>query len=1212
APTIDQGDPSFAVGGEPSPNGGRINLGVYGGTAEATRSASEELVQLLSPNGFDRYSAGDTIAITWRSTFESPVDLFLYDAATYQPGTSTPVLQIADDVIADGVFDWTIPGDGSVIPDNRYLIGVQAVSGNQPSDISNHPFMIANGGNAYYLNDASLNGDVYTSVIGDDSNIGKSPDQPMATLNALIRNHNLTPGDVIYVDTGIYPLTYTVVLGGEQSGIRIQGPGDPTHAAVFDGQGSGTGFHFDGADDVTLANLSITGFANGIYAYNSYVPSPDSERVRIINNQIYGNTEKGIYLRHSGAIDWSIEGNRIYDNSISGAYGINVFEAEVEIRNNVVFGNSYGIFGNLTGVLIEQNSVFNNVNGIGVYNNASAQNNLVYDNTTGIIGYSERTGLTSIHSNEVFGNVVGIDVSTDNVYGTTPQIAARDNRVFDNQIGVRGNKSNRYQARFTGKIYENYIYSNSVGIELSNTSQAASVYDNLIYANTNLGLKLVAGDLASIVNNTIVQNVGDVVRIEGATDHLIVKNNILLTESGNVLNVASDSFVGHAFDYNLLQQGTDPNAHIGLWGTTVLDSLSEWQTTTGLDANSLTGDPGFLDIDGADNILGYIADGAGYDGGLDDNFVLTANSIAIDRGDTASAPLFDILGNARVDDPGIINGGADGGFVDLGAYEFQGNSNDSTPPVIIAATPEPVHSGGSIAGTLDQIVLILSEAINEIDANAPAAYSLLFSGPDGVFGNLDDSLVELWPSYEAGATTIALSTTEPLQFGSYRLTLFGSTTLHDASGLRLDGDGDGTAGGDYVREFSLEADFPPTASDVVMTIDEDVETLINLVGDDGNPDVDQDLIFEITSLPEHGTLSRTAGGTTVTAEQLPLRLTSSQIFFKSAANTHQSSQFTFQTRDDGGQGVDPNHLSNPATVSIAIAPVNDSPVVQDASVELGELSHFGITVATISADDPDLMDVAGDTLTYAIVDGNQDGIFQITQTGRVVLVAPEKLDYEVQSTHQLTVQVTDLAGASDTGTLTVTLLDEAEAQVEEVVINGDASYRSQIDQLTVRFNRLVEIDFAIGGPFRLVHLASGDAVDLLIQMSIVENKTVADIRFRTGTHVDSNGNLADGRYELSVLQSRVSAEGFPLDGNRDGTVGDDFVFGADQADQFFRLFGDSDGDGDVDAQDYGQFGLSFLKSEGDANYNPAFDYDQDGDVDGQDYGRFEANFLKHF
>jgi predicted outer membrane repeat protein len=39
SPAVDAGDPNSPVGDEPFPNGGRINMGFYGGTAEASRSA---------------------------------------------------------------------------------------------------------------------------------------------------------------------------------------------------------------------------------------------------------------------------------------------------------------------------------------------------------------------------------------------------------------------------------------------------------------------------------------------------------------------------------------------------------------------------------------------------------------------------------------------------------------------------------------------------------------------------------------------------------------------------------------------------------------------------------------------------------------------------------------------------------------------------------------------------------------------------------------------------------------------------------------------------------------------------------------------------------------------------------------------------------------------------------------------------------------------
>jgi hypothetical protein len=39
SPCIDTGDPASAVGAEPAPNGGLINMGAYGGTSQASKSA---------------------------------------------------------------------------------------------------------------------------------------------------------------------------------------------------------------------------------------------------------------------------------------------------------------------------------------------------------------------------------------------------------------------------------------------------------------------------------------------------------------------------------------------------------------------------------------------------------------------------------------------------------------------------------------------------------------------------------------------------------------------------------------------------------------------------------------------------------------------------------------------------------------------------------------------------------------------------------------------------------------------------------------------------------------------------------------------------------------------------------------------------------------------------------------------------------------------
>jgi parallel beta-helix repeat protein len=46
SPCVDTGDPNIPVGDEPEPNGGRINIGAYGGTAEASKSDMSELFQM--------------------------------------------------------------------------------------------------------------------------------------------------------------------------------------------------------------------------------------------------------------------------------------------------------------------------------------------------------------------------------------------------------------------------------------------------------------------------------------------------------------------------------------------------------------------------------------------------------------------------------------------------------------------------------------------------------------------------------------------------------------------------------------------------------------------------------------------------------------------------------------------------------------------------------------------------------------------------------------------------------------------------------------------------------------------------------------------------------------------------------------------------------------------------------------------------------------
>jgi len=72
SPCVDAGDPQAEVSNEPMPNGGRINIGAYGGTSEASLSPSEQPRPLLSkasnpypPDGAQNMGMGIDITLSW-------------------------------------------------------------------------------------------------------------------------------------------------------------------------------------------------------------------------------------------------------------------------------------------------------------------------------------------------------------------------------------------------------------------------------------------------------------------------------------------------------------------------------------------------------------------------------------------------------------------------------------------------------------------------------------------------------------------------------------------------------------------------------------------------------------------------------------------------------------------------------------------------------------------------------------------------------------------------------------------------------------------------------------------------------------------------------------------------------------------------------------------------------------------------------------------
>src|SRR5262249_6379761 len=141
-------------------------------------------------------------------------------------------------------------------------------------------------------------------------NSGKSPDQPMATLTAMLAAYTFKPGDIIYVDNGAYTLIHNIVIGPQESGVRIQGPS--SGHALFNRGNANEGSYvveLQQTVNVTVDRLLVTGGYYGVFA------SSDSHSigVTISGNTVFGNAQAGIFLDdgNDGAL---VLGNIVHHN----------------------------------------------------------------------------------------------------------------------------------------------------------------------------------------------------------------------------------------------------------------------------------------------------------------------------------------------------------------------------------------------------------------------------------------------------------------------------------------------------------------------------------------------------------------------------------------------------------------------------------------------------------------------------------------------------------------------------------------------------------------------------------------------------------------------------------------------------------------------------------------------------------------------------------
>jgi hypothetical protein len=179
--------------------------------------------------------------------------------------------------------------------------------------------------------------------------------------------------------------------------------------------------------------------------------------------------------------------------------------------------------------------------------------------------------------------------------------------------------------------------------------------------------------------------------------------------------------------------------------------------------------------------------------------------------------------------------------------------------------------------------------------------------------------------------------------------------------------------------------------------------------------------------------------------------------------------------------------------------------------------------------------------------------------------------------------------------------------VGTVQVDDGSGQRSMVRSLKVTFSTTVGFAGSVANAFTLTRVGGG-SVGFTATASTVGGVTVVTLTGFTGAETQF-GSLADGRYTLTVVSGQVSANGQQLDGNGDGTAGDNYVLtDTGAAGGLYRLYGDANGDRRVDNADFFLLKQTFLRSTGDPLYLSALDYDGGGTVDNADFFQFKLRF----
>ncbi len=333
----------------------------------------------------------------------------------------------------------------------------------------------------------------------------------------------------------------------------------------------------------------------------------------------------------------------------------------------------------------------------------------------------------------------------------------------------------------------------------------------------------------------------------------------------------------------------------------------------------------------------------------------------------------------------------------------------------------------------------------------------------------------------------------------------------------------------------------------------------------------------ITSLPGQGTL--TYNGQPVQVGQFVPVASLGSLVYTPAPNPGGPVQTSF------GFAVSDGYLTSPpATMTVNVLAPSAPTITPISDVVLNGCTYFPINLTdSFTAANPG-------PFTATVNYGDGGGVQPLTLGANNSFSLAHV--YATRGTYEVDVTVTDGRGLTGTTSFFVGAhfaLPQAYPQL--FTINDGSAQRSMVTSITLTFAQHEVLD---AGAVTLA-TAGGKSVGVRTLTRDINGKTVVLVQFSDPSVVGNS--LADGRYVLALNGSKVH-----------DSTGAAYAGGTTVTDNFFRLFGDSNGDAKVDATDLKAFQAALRSMDGTAPYRWYFDYDQNCTVDAADYNQFLARY----